>query len=35
MRPRVNVWSLVTARDLIPVCFFFHSKAPFCRTRTT
>ena len=35
MRPRVNVWSLATARDLTPVSFFFHFKAPFCRTRTT
>ena len=35
MRPRVNVWSLVTARDLTPLSFFFHFKAPFCRTRTT
>ena len=35
MRPRVNVWSLVTARDLTPVSFFFHFKAPFCRTGTT
>jgi len=32
MRPRINVWSLVTARDLTPVNFFFHFKAPFCRT---
>ena len=35
MRPRVNLWSLATARDLTPVSFFFHFKAPFCRTRTT
>jgi hypothetical protein len=35
MRPRVNVWLLVTARDLTPVSFFFHFKAPFCRTWTT
>jgi hypothetical protein len=35
MRPCVNVWSLVTERDLTPGGFFFHSKAPFCRTRTT
>jgi len=35
MRPRVNVWSVVTARDLTPVSFFFHFKAPFCRTGTT
>ena len=34
-RPCINVWSLVTARDLTPVSFFFHFKAPFCRTRTT
>jgi len=26
--------SLVTARDLTPVIFFFHFKAPFCRTGT-
>jgi len=35
MRPRVNVRSLVTARGLTPVSFFFHIKAPFCRTGTT
>jgi len=35
MRQRVNVWSLVTARDLTPVSFFFHFKAPFCGTGTT
>ena len=35
MRPRVNVWSLVTARDLTAVGFFFHFKAPFCGTQTT
>jgi len=34
MRPLVNVWSLVTARDLTPLSFFFHFKAPFCRTGT-
>ena len=33
MRPRV--WSLVTARDLTPVSFVFHFKAPFCTTGTT
>jgi len=32
MRPRVNVWSLVTARGLTPVSSFYHFKAPFCRT---
>ena len=35
MRPRLNVWSLVKARNLTPVSFFFHFKAPFCRTGTT
>jgi len=35
MRPRVNVWYLVTARDLTPVSFLFHFKAPFCITGTT
>ena len=35
MRPRVNVWSLVTARDLTPVSSFLHFKAPFCRTGNT
>jgi len=35
MRPHVNVWSLVAARDLTPVSLFFHFKAPFCRTGTT
>ena len=35
MRPRVNVWSLVTAPDLTPVSFLFHFTAPFCRTGTT
>ena len=35
MRPRVNVWSLVTERDLTPVSFFFHYKDPFCRTGST
>ena len=30
-----NVWWLATARDLNPVSFFFHFKAPFCRTGTT
>ena len=29
MRPRVNV----TARDLTPVSFFFHLKAPFLQKR--
>ena len=35
MRPRVNVWSLVTARDLTTVSLFFHFKPPFRRTETT
>jgi len=35
MRPRVNVWSLFTARDLTPVSSFFHFAAPFGRTGTT
>jgi len=30
-----TVWLLVPARDLTPVSFFFHFKAPFCRTGTT
>jgi hypothetical protein len=29
-----NVWSLVTARDLTPMSFFFNFKTPFCRTWT-
>jgi hypothetical protein len=35
MRPRVNVWSLVTARDLTPFSFFSHFKVPFCIAGTT